>query len=626
MAREMKDSGIEWIGEIPKDWKFIKLKNIMTFLNGYAFEGDNFSSEGSFSVIKIGDIFNNKIDLKNSNKISLTDSEEKNLEKFIIKKNDILIAMSGATVGKLAFINDIKEKAYINQRVGILRNNKNIASKYLFYSLLNDMFLKYIYLLSIGSAQPNISSVGIENYTIVIPPLKEQKKIVNYLDKKVIDIDLIIEKTKTTIEDYKKYKQSTITEAVTKGLNPNVETKDSGIEWIGQIPKHWEVIKQKYLVDIIMGQSPNSEDISSSGKVLFMQGNKDFGNKYPNPILYCDTCKKYSRIGDILLSVRAPVGALNESDKIYGIGRGLCSIKPLNINKSFLKYYLEKSKEDLKYYSNGSTFEAITIETLKEFFIVLPLKTEQQQIVDYLDKKVAEIDNLITKKESLINEMEEYKKSLIYEYVTGKKEIVLSKNKIISFIPKTKNLQFAKAVLVAKIADELNGKKGKVAIAKILYLIETHLSIEFNSIIERQVAGPLDSEFYKAESILKKDKWFKIKKLNYLETYIADEKKDDYKKYYVKYFGQINDKIENIIDKLKNLSTEKLEMIATMYASINDFKIKNQELDKEKIIEDIFSWNKSKERFSKEKWLEVFETLNNLDLIPNGYGKSTIKK
>lgn len=626
MAREMKDSGIEWIGEIPKDWKFIKLKNIMTFLNGYAFEGDNFSSEGSFSVIKIGDIFNNKIDLKNSNKISLTDSEEKNLEKFIIKKNDILIAMSGATVGKLAFINDIKEKAYINQRVGILRNNKNIASKYLFYSLLNDMFLKYIYLLSIGSAQPNISSVGIENYTIVIPPLKEQEKIVNYLDKKVIDIDLIIEKTKTTIEDYKKYKQSIITEAVTKGLNSNVEMKDSEIEWIEKIPKHWEVIKQKYLVDIIMGQSPNSEDISSSGKVLFMQGNKDFGNKYPNPILYCDTCKKYSRIGDILLSVRAPVGALNESDKIYGIGRGLCSIKPLNINKSFLKYYLEKSKEDLKYYSNGSTFEAITIETLKEFFIVLPLKTEQQQIVDYLDKKVAEIDNLITKKESLINEMEEYKKSLIYEYVTGKKEIVLSKNKIISFIPKTKNLQFAKAVLVAKIADELNGKKGKVAIAKILYLIETHLSIEFNSIIERQVAGPLDSEFYKAESILKKDKWFKIKKLNYLETYIADEKKDDYKKYYVKYFGQINDKIENIIDKLKNLSTEKLEMIATMYASINDFKIKNQELDKEKIIGDIFSWNKSKERFSKEKWLEVFETLNNLDLIPNGYGKSTIKK
>lgn len=230
MAREMKDSGVEWIGEIPKEWEIIKLKKMMTFLNGYAFEGSRLSFEGKYPVIRIGDIFNNKIDTKNSNKINLTNDEEEALEKFLIKKNDILIAMSGATVGKLAFIDNIKEKAYINQRVGILKSNMN---KYLFYSLSNNMFLKYIYLLSIGSAQPNISSMGIENYIIAIPTLEEQEKIVNYLDKKISDIDLIIEKTKTTIEDYKKYKQSIITEAVTKGLNPNVEMKDSGIEWIG---------------------------------------------------------------------------------------------------------------------------------------------------------------------------------------------------------------------------------------------------------------------------------------------------------------------------------------------------------------------------------------------------------
>ena len=632
MAREMKDSGVEWIGQIPKEWKVIKLKKIMTFLNGYAFEG-------KYPVIRIGDIFNNKIDIKNSNKINLINDEEKFLEKFLIKQNDILIAMSGATVGKLAFIDDIKEKVYINQRVGILRSNMN---KYLFYSLANNMFLKYIYLLSIGSAQPNISSVGIENYIIAISSLEEQEKIANYLDKKVADIDLIIEKTKTTIEDYKKYKQSIVTEAVTKGLNPDVEMKDSGIEWIGQIPKHWKIRKLRFIGTCQNGISKSAEYFGK-GFPFVSYGDVYKNYELPLPTNLVESTEKdrelYSvKYGDIFFTRTSEtieeIGFTSTCLKFIenAVFAGfIIRFRPFTLNElypNFSKYYF-RSNIHRKYFvkeMNLVTRASLSQELLKKLPVILPSLEEQKEIAEYLDKKVAEIDNLIAKKESLISEMEEYKKSLIYECVTGKKEIGLSENKIIPFIPKTKNLQFAKAVLIAKIADELNGKKGKVAIAKILYLIEIHLPIEFNSIIERQVAGPLDSEFYKAESILKKDKWFKIKKWNYLETYTADEKKDDYKKYYVKYFGQINDKIEDIIDKLKNLSTEKLEMIATMYASINDFKIKNQELDKDKIIEDIFSWNESKERFSKEKWLEVFETLNNLDLIPNGYGKSTIKK
>lgn len=427
MAREMKDSGVEWIGEIPKDWKFIKLKNIMTFLNGYAFEGDNFSSEGSFSVIKIGDIFNNKIDLKNSNKISLTDSEEKNLEKFIIKKNDILIAMSGATVGKLAFINDIKEKAYINQRVGILRNNKNIASKYLFYSLLNDMFLKYIYLLSIGSAQPNISSVGIENYTIVIPPLKEQEKIVNYLDKKVIDIDLIIEKTKTTIEDYKKYKQSIITEAVTKGLNSNAEMKDSEIEWIEKIPKHWEIQKGKNCLKYI------EKPIKSDDKVItcFRDGEVTLRcNRREDGFTISTKEIGYQGIdiGDLVVhGMDGFAGAIGISDS-RGKASPVLNVLETSNNKKYIMYYLRNMAYNGVFLALSTGIRIRTCDTnwkkLKELPYILPPLEEQQQIAEYLDKKIANIDNLIAKKESLISEMEEYKKSLIYECVTGKKEII----------------------------------------------------------------------------------------------------------------------------------------------------------------------------------------------------------
>ena len=427
MAREMKDSGIEWIGKIPKEWEIIKLKKMMTFLNGYAFEGSRLSFEGKYPVIRIGDISNNKIDTKNSNKINLTNDEEEALEKFLIKKNDILIAMSGATVGKLAFIDNIKEKAYINQRVGILRSNMN---KYLFYSLSNNMFLKYIYLLSIGSAQPNISSIGIENYIIAIPTLEEQEKIANYLDKKVADIDLIIEKTKATIEDYKKYKQSIITEAVTKGLNPNVEMKDSEIEWIGKIPKHWEFLRIQNLFEVIDRRNMNPQaQLLSLYTAIGVKPRADLeekGNKAVTVINY-----KIVEKNDIIVNkLLAWMGAIAYSDyegvtspdyDVYRAKEG----KP--VNRNYFNNYFRYTQFKGDCFKYGYGIMLMRWRTYSEQFLRLkvpvPPLEEQQQIADYLDKKVSEIDNLIAKKESLISEMEEYKKSLIYECVTGKKEL-----------------------------------------------------------------------------------------------------------------------------------------------------------------------------------------------------------
>lgn len=428
MAREMKDSGIEWIGEIPKEWEIIKLKKMMTFLNGYAFEGSRLSFEGKYPVIRIGDISNNKIDTKNSNKINLTTDEEEFLEKFLIKKNDILIAMSGATVGKLAFIDNIKEKAYINQRVGILRSNMN---KYLFYSLSNNMFLKYIYLLSVGSAQPNISSIGIENYIIAIPTLEEQEKIVNYLDKKITDIDLIIEKTKATIEDYKKYKQSLITEVVTKGLDPNVEARETDNIHIKFIPKLWEFKKIKYLFTIkkeiagkkgfdvlsITQKGIKIKDITTNEGQMAMDYSKyQFLNKGDFAMNHMDLLTGWVDISkyDGVTSPDYRVFILNDE---------------LNNSKAYYLYLMQMCYSNKIFYGLGQGVSnlgrwRLQADKFLNFSVPVPPLKEQQQIADYLDKKVSEIDNLISKKESLISEMEEYKKSLIYECVTGKKEVI----------------------------------------------------------------------------------------------------------------------------------------------------------------------------------------------------------
>ena len=249
--REMKNSGIEWIGDIPSDWKVCKLKNIIKFLNGYAFDSGVLKSDGLYPVIRIGDIINGKVDFSKANKI---DEYSDLLNKFAIEPDDVVIAMSGATVGKMGYIEKVEIKSFINQRVGIIRSDMN---KFVFYYLSSESFLKYIQLLSEGTAQPNISTENINNFYITQPSKTEIEKIVSFLDEKCAEIDTVIEKTKETVEEYRKLKQSVITQAVTKGIRPNRPMKDSGIEWIGEIPADWSVRKLKtFTTQISKGATP----------------------------------------------------------------------------------------------------------------------------------------------------------------------------------------------------------------------------------------------------------------------------------------------------------------------------------------------------------------------------------
>lgn len=196
------------------------------------------------------------------------------------------------------------------------------------------------------------------------------------------------------------------------------EYKDCGVHWLGEIPSHWEVVPLKYYTDIIMGQSPSGDDIKDNGHLLFMQGNAEFGRKYPSPTSYCDNCNKQSRVGDILMSVRAPVGALNVSDKVYGIGRGLCSIKPVGIKLDYLWYYLIVARQGFKEVSTGSTYDSVSTDTLRSIRLVLPTQKEQQAIACYLDSVTDKIDEAIAQQQRMIDLLNERKQIIINNAVT----------------------------------------------------------------------------------------------------------------------------------------------------------------------------------------------------------------
>lgn len=203
-------------------------------------------------------------------------------------------------------------------------------------------------------------------------------------------------------------------------MKPYPKYKPSGIDWLGEIPFHWELKRLKYSDEIIMGQSPSSNDYNDNHKGFpFLQGNADFGLLNPSPTIWCERANKIIDVGDILLSVRAPIGAVNIADRKYGIGRGLCAMRAKKSHPKFLYYILVSLADELNSIGTGSTYTAISVEEVENIFCVSPPFEEQLSIANFLDKKTEQIDTLVSKKQKLIELLKEERTAIINEAVSG---------------------------------------------------------------------------------------------------------------------------------------------------------------------------------------------------------------
>lgn len=420
--REMKDSGIEWIGEISKDWKVKRCKNISNFINGYAFDSKAFQNDFLYSVIRIGDIKEGYID--NINCLGV--SNNKGLDRYLIKENDILLAMSGATVGKVGIAHGIKD-AYINQRVGIIRTT---SPRFLFYCLSTREFIEYILLRADGSAQPNVSGDVYGEFYIPYPRLEEQNNISDFLDTKCSQIDATAEDIQKEISLLEDYKKSVITEAVTKGLNPDAEMKDSGVKWLPKIPKHWKVIPSKYLfANSDIRRQTGDEQLTASQKYGIITQKDYTAKENAQIVLATQGLEKWKHVepNDFIISLRSFQGGLEMSEITGCITWHYVVLKAQK--KVYYKYYkwLFKSARYINALQGTCNFIRDGQDLRFSNFALVPLfelpLEEQQQIADYLDSKCSEIDILIADKKRQLDILADYKKSLIYEYVTGKKDV-----------------------------------------------------------------------------------------------------------------------------------------------------------------------------------------------------------
>ena len=404
---EMKDSGIEWIGDIPSSWTIFPANGVFSEAKE---KNTDLKFTNAFSF-KYGEIVDKKQvgDVDNNLKETLSSYT-------IVRKNTIMI--NGLNLNY----------DFVSQRVAIVNESGVITSAYLAIqpdeNKINPRFV--LYLLKSYDYQQVFHGLGsgirktlkyqdFKKIMIVAPTLSEQQVIADYLDNTCSQIDEIIAEAKASIDEYKELKQSIIFEAVTKGLDKNVDMRDSGVEWIGVIPKTWDVLSLKYMCTMQAGKNLISEQIADSGKYSVYGGNGLRGYY-----------SSYNTEGRHLLVGRqgALCGNVHDVDGQYWCTEHAIVTTETKFSDIDYLFYLLIGMNLNQYASNAAAQPGLSVGNILNVKTVKPSMDEQKEIATYLKNILPKYNSLITEKESLINDLEAYKKSLVYEVVTGKRRVV----------------------------------------------------------------------------------------------------------------------------------------------------------------------------------------------------------
>lgn len=425
---EMKDSGIEWIGDIPAHWDVKRIKDIAYLGSGTTPKSSNEKYyDGTHPWLITGDVQNRLIEQNENFITDLALADIPNLKLYPAKT--VLLAMyGGGTIGNVGLMT---YPAYINQACCAMIPKSGIYEKYLFYYLRT----KYSRIIStgVGGTQINLSQNKIAAYPIAVPPFKEQQTIADYLDTKTAEIDKQINALEKKSDAYQRLKRSLISEVVTRGLNPTAELKDSGIEWIGEIPEHWVIKRFKEMFrHYSTGFTPDSKDMNyfADDEINTWVTIADLVDKYivdSNMYLSDKAINDYAPIlspkGSLLFSFKLSVGKTAFAGKNLYTNEAIVTIPPQRNNDLRYFYYLIPEACANNATENIYGAKMLNQKIIANMILFAPPIDEQRAISDYLDKKTAEIDSNISAISSKIDAYKRLKQSLIDEVVLGKRRI-----------------------------------------------------------------------------------------------------------------------------------------------------------------------------------------------------------
>lgn len=413
MAGVMKDSEVEWIGEIPEGWDISKVKYVGRYINGYAFKPDQWGQDG-LPIIRIQN-------LSGSSK-SINYFDGKISDDYLIDDGDILISWS-ATLD--AFIWNYG-KGWLNQHIfKAIPNVQKIHKSYFFHlmkiAMLNMSSDKH------GSAMQHVTNQIFGNFQVPLPSLSEQKLIADFLDEKCAEIDKLSEDIQKQIDILNDYKKSVITRAVTKGLDPNAEMKDSGVQWIGIMPSHWAISRGKFILKYLQKPTIETDGVITcfrDGEVTLRSNRREEG------FTVADKEIGYQGIdiGDLVVhGMDGFAGAIGISDS-RGKASPVLNVLDTAMDKKYIMYYLRSMAYSDVFLNLATGIRVRSCDLrwnkLANLEYPIPPVEEQKKISSYIENVLEATNETILAEKDLYEKLQDYKKSIIYEYVTGKKRVV----------------------------------------------------------------------------------------------------------------------------------------------------------------------------------------------------------
>ncbi len=613
--REMKDSGIEWIGDIPVYWKIMPNKYLMRKEKKIC---PVYHGEDILSLTMKGVIVR---DLDAGGKMPASFDGYQRLEAGNLLMCLFDIDVTPRCVG-LIKQTGVSSPAYSQF---VLRKGADAAYYCYYYTMLdNDKTLLHL----AKNLRHSLTEDQLGAIPVIVPPIEEQQRIADFLDAKCAEIDALTADIQAQIDTLEQYKRSVITETVTKGLNPDAEMKDSGIEWVGEIPAHWLVHPVYYYY----GERKNKNYLGKEDNLLSLS----YGRVVRKDIntsdgLLPESFNTYNIVetGDIIIrptdlqndkrSLRT--GLVKEHGIITSAYIDLCPIKQVD---SRYFYFLLHAYDVMKVFYNmgNGVRQGLNYSEFSRLMVFEPPYEEQVAIADYLETKAIEVDAIIERKKEQMSVLDAYKRSLIFEYVTGKKEV---RNETADAI-----VALNPHIILLGIINDRIGKKhtrGKVQLQKLLYLLDIHVGMNVNTKYYRYEHGPYDRQLNCYIDVLIKNRWYEQRHDNG-EILIKGKNHDEFVRKYKNQFREKQMEINQLIDALRDMKTSQLERIATLYAVWNDFILEgeNHPTDEKILHEVVTNWTANKANPQDGTWKLSLEKMKKLGIIPTGKGLHTSRK
>lgn len=424
-----KDSGIPWLGEIPEHWNICRLKDEVTFNDEVL--GDKTDADYEILYVDISSV--SLIEgIVQKEPMSFEDSPSR--ARRIVKNGDVIVSTVRTYLKAITQIQDAEDNLIVSTGFAVLRPRENLFPRFLGYWVQSENMIGAIVSNSVGVSYPAINATDLVRLPIVKLPLKEQTTIAHYLDTKLGEIDTLIDKQQTLLEKLAEQRTAVITQAVTKGLNPAAPMKNSGVEWLGDVPAHWQLINLKFLCRVKGGYAFSSDNFSDEGipvirisDILF-DGTVDNINCKRIPLELAPNQKDFElRNGQLVMAMTgATIGKISKyysKDYAYINQRvGKFEAFSSRLNYAFLYHLLNTSgyQEHIKLTAFGGAQPNISDSEMVNYQMSLPTMEEQAAIADYLDQETAKIDRLCDTVNQTIGRLKEYRTALITQAVTGK--------------------------------------------------------------------------------------------------------------------------------------------------------------------------------------------------------------